>query len=174
ETARNVFERGGERDSFTSEQRRDRARKGMAYMSKLFNAAGLTSVHNAGADQDHILAYEDCRKNGELTHRAYLMVWSPAVQSALKAANIYTGFGDEWIRIGGFKFVADGSASERTMRMSTPFVGTNDYGLLTMTQDQIHEALADPHTHQLQLRGHATGDGTRGRARKARERAPHE
>ena len=110
---------------------------------------GLTSVHNAGASQDHILAYEDCQKNGELTHRAYMMIRSPQAFSGLKAANIHTGFGDEWIRVGGVKFVADGSASERTMRMSTPYVGTTDYGILTMTQEQIHEAVDDAHTPQL-------------------------
>ena len=43
-----------------------------------------------------------------------------------KAAGLYTGFGDEFVRIGGVKFVADGSASERTMYMSTPYVGTKD------------------------------------------------
>src|SRR6476659_159871 len=63
ENARNVFSRVGKRETFTPEQRRDRARKGMAHMSKLFNAAGLTSVHNAGTSQDQILAYEDCRRN---------------------------------------------------------------------------------------------------------------
>ena len=39
------------------------------------------------------------------------------------------------------KFAADGSASERTMRMSTPYVGTTDYGILTMTQEEIHQAV---------------------------------
>ena len=171
ENARDVFDRVGKRETFTPAERRDRARKGMAHMSRLFSAAGLTSVHNAAADETHILAYEDCRKTGELTHRAYVMVSSPPVQSALKAANIYTGFGDEWIRIGGFKFVADGSASERTMRMSTPFVGTNDYGILTMTQDQIHEAVDDAHTHNFQVGVHANGDVTIDMVLKAYERA---
>src|SRR5438045_641739 len=96
ENARNVFNRVGKRETFTPEQRRDRARKGMAHMSQLFNAAGLTSVHNAGTSQEHILAYEDCRRNGELTHRAYMMIRSPQAYNGLKAANIHTGFGDEW------------------------------------------------------------------------------
>src|SRR5438445_4536404 len=171
ENARGVFSRVGKRETFTPEQRRDRGRKGMAHMSKLFNAAGLTSVHNAGASQDQILAYEDCRKNGELTHRAYMMIRSPQAFSGLKAANIYTGFGDEWIRVGGVKFVADGSASERTMRMSTPYVGTNDYGILTMTQDQLYEAIDDAHSHNFQVGVHANGDVTIDMVLKAYERA---
>ena len=44
----------GKRETFTPEQQRDRARKGMAHMSKLFNAAGLTSVHHAGTTPDTI------------------------------------------------------------------------------------------------------------------------
>jgi predicted amidohydrolase YtcJ len=160
EHARDVFNRVGQRETFTPEQQRDRARKGMAHMSKLFNAAGLTSVHHAGTTPDQILAYEDCRKNGELTHRAYMMIRSQSAFDGLKAANIYTGFGDEWIRVGGVKFIADGSASERTMRMSTPFVGTEDYGILTMTQQQLHEAVDDAHTHNFQVGVHANGDVT--------------
>jgi predicted amidohydrolase YtcJ len=172
ENARDVFDHVGAQETITPEQQRDRAHKGMAHMSKLFNAAGLTSVHNAMASPEQILAYEDCRRNGELTHRAYLMVHhaTPAY-TGLKAANIYSGFGDEWIRIGGVKFVADGSASERTMRMSTPFVGTSDYGILTMTQEQLYEAVDDAHAHNFQVGVHANGDVTIDMVLKAYERA---
>ena len=170
ENARDVLERVGRRETFTPEQRRDRARNGMKHMSQLFNAAGLTSVHNAGAEAEQVLAYEDCRNHGELTHRAYMMIGAPAVFAGLKAANIYTGFGDEWIRVGGAKFVADGSASERTMRMSTPYVGTTDYGILTMTQEQLYEAVDDAHSHNFQVGVHANGDVTIDMVLKAFER----
>jgi predicted amidohydrolase YtcJ len=171
ENARRVFANVGSRETFTPAQRRERGRAGMKYMSELFNACGLTSVHNAGTSPEHILAYEDCRKNGELTHRAYMMIRSDAAFSGFKAANVYTGFGDEWIRVGGIKFVADGSASERTMRMSTPFVGTNDYGILTMTQDEIYEAVDDAHSHNFQVGIHANGDVTIDYVLNAYERA---
>ena len=171
ENARNVFSRVGKRETFTPEQQRERARNGMRHMSELFNAAGLTSVHNAGTSPEAILAYEDCRRNGELTHRAYMMIRSPAAFNGFKAANVYTGFGDEWIRVGGVKFVADGSASERTMRMSTPYVGTTDYGILTMTQEQLDEAVDDAHSHNFQVGIHANGDVTIDMVLKAYERA---
>jgi predicted amidohydrolase YtcJ len=171
ENARGVFGRVGKRETFTPEQRRERARNGMRHMSQLFNACGLTSVHNAGTSADHIQAYEDCRKQGELTHRAYMMIRAPQVLAAFKTANIFTGFGDKWIRVGGAKFVADGSASERTMRMSTPYVGTNDYGILTMTQEQLHEAVDDAHSHGFQVGVHANGDVTIDMVLKAYERA---
>jgi hypothetical protein len=86
------------------------------------------------------------------------MVRGGDVFAGLKAAGVYTGFGDEWIRVGGVKFAADGSASERTMRMSTPYVGTNDHGILTMTQAEIFEAVEDAHRHDFQVGIHANGD----------------
>ena len=170
EQARGVFQRVGQRERFTPEQQRDRARAGMRHMSELFTAAGLTSVHDAGASLEHVLAYEDTRNNGELRHRAYMMIRGAQVFAGFKAAGIYTGFGDEWIRVGGVKFAADGSASERTMRMSTPYVGTNDYGILTMTQEQIHEAVEDAHRHNFQIGIHANGDVTIDMVLKAYER----
>jgi predicted amidohydrolase YtcJ len=171
ENARNVFNRVGKRETFTPEQQRERARKGMAHMSRLFNAAGLTTVHNAMTSPAQILAYQDCRQQGELTHRASMMIQSGQAYSGLKLANIRTGFGDEWLRVGGVKFVADGSASERTMRMSTPYVGTQDYGILTMTQDQLYEAIDDAHSHGWQVGVHANGDVTIDMVLKAYERA---
>src|SRR5436190_14579849 len=171
ENARGVFDKVGRRETFAPEEQRERARAGMRHMSERFTAAGLTSVHDADAPVEHILAYEDARRSGDLRHRAYIMVDGPDVFPSFKAAGLYTGFGDEWIRIGGVKFVADGSASERTMRMSTPFVGTNDYGILTMTQDQLYEAVDDAHTHNFQVGVHANGDVTIDLVLNAYERA---
>jgi len=158
EQARGVFGRVGERERFTPEQQRERARAGMRHLSELFTAAGLTTVHNAGTSLSNIRAYDDTRKNGELRHRSYLMIRDSGVFAGLRAAGITTGFGDEWVRIGGVKYGADGSASERTMRMSTPYVGTDDYGILTMTQEEIHSAVDDAHSSGFQVGIHANGD----------------
>lgn len=156
ELARNAFNNAGQRERFTPEQQRDRARQGMKHISGLLTATGLTTVHDAGANSERVRAYEDARANGELKHRAYMMIRGP--YETFRNAGLYTGFGDEWIRVGGVKYAADGSASERTMRMSTPYVGTNDYGILTMTQQEIHERVEDAHRNRWQVGIHANGD----------------
>jgi predicted amidohydrolase YtcJ len=168
EHAVDPIERAGQRERFTREQQRERGRLGMQHISKLLAAAGLTSVHDAGAGAGAIRAYEDARAAGELRHRAYLMV--RGAYSQLRDAGVYTGFGDDWIRIGGVKYGADGSASERTMRMSTPYVGTTDYGILTMTQKEIHDAVEDAHRNNWQIGIHANGDVTIDMVLKAYER----
>ena len=159
EHARDVFDAVGRRDELTPEQQRERARKGMAYMSELLTAAGLTTVHDAGTTSAKLVAYQDVYQADELRHRAYLMIRGP--YQDLRRAGISTGFGDEWLRIGGVKFAADGSASERTMRMSTPFADKpDDYGILTMTQEEIHEVVEEAHRNNWQVGIHANGDVT--------------
>lgn len=174
ELARNVFNKVGARETFTPEQQRERGRNGMRYISELLTAAGLTSVHDAGAGRDRILAYEDARANGELRHRAAFLVRGTETFAGFKAAGVYYGFGDEWLRVTGVKFAADGSASERTMRMSTPYVGTSDYGILTMTQKEIDEAVEDAWRHNFRIAIHANGDITIDMVLKAYERVQME
>ena len=169
ELARGVFAKVGTRERFTPEQQRDRGRQGKAHMSKLLTAAGLTSVHDAGAARDSILAYQDARESGELRHRAAFLVRGDAFDG-FKAAGITYGFGDEWLRFTGVKFAADGSASERTMRMSTPYVGTQDYGILTMSQQEIDDAVEDAWRHDIRVAIHANGDTTIDMVLKAYER----
>jgi len=158
ELARTVFDKVGTREEFSPEESRDRAKNGMAHISGLLTAAGLTTVHDAGAGRGRVLAYEDTYRAGDLRHRVYMMISGSDSVSGLKAAGVYTGFGNEWIKVGGLKYAADGSASERTMRMSTPYVGTSDYGILTMTQEEIDEAVEDGHRHNFQVGVHANGD----------------
>ena len=170
ELARNVFSKVGTRESFTPEQSRERGRNGMRHFSELLTASGLTTVHDAGAGRDRIQAYEDARTNGELRHRAAFLVRGQDTFAGFKAAGIHYGFGDEWLRVAGVKFAADGSASERTMRMSTPYVGTNDYGILTMTQQEIDDAVEDAWRHNFRIAIHANGDVTIDMVLKAYER----
>jgi predicted amidohydrolase YtcJ len=170
ELARGVFGRVGKRETLTAEEQRRRGQAGMAHISSLMAAAGLTSVHDAGASSERLQAYSDAYRAGELRHRAYLMVRGRGIYEGLKSAGVETGFGNEWVRIGGVKYGADGSASERTMYMSTPYEGRTDRGILTMTPQEIEDAVEDAHRHGFQVGIHANGDLTIDMVLKAYER----
>jgi predicted amidohydrolase YtcJ len=170
ELARNVFGKVGTRERFTPEQQRERGHNGMRHISELLTAAGLTSVHDANANRNRIQAYQDARQAGELRHRACFLVNNGDTFTGFKAAGIAYGYGDDMLRVGGVKYIADGSASERTMRMSTPFVGTNDYGILTMTQKEIDDAVEDAWRNNFRVAVHANGDTTIDMVLKAYER----
>jgi predicted amidohydrolase YtcJ len=164
-----VILKAGEWPEITREVRQ----QGVARMSRAMVAAGLTSTTDSGGSVESLTAYQDARDAGELLNRLSFMPYGPSdLVPALKSAGIRSGFGDEWIRFGAVKFGADGSASERTMRMSTPFKGRpDDYGLLTMSQEEIDAATEDAVRSGWRIGIHANGDVTIDMVLKAYERA---
>jgi predicted amidohydrolase YtcJ len=140
----------------TEEQRR----AGVALISKQMTAAGLTSVTDAECMPDFLSAYQDAYHAGDLRFRIYILVQGYTdMRPKLESAGVRGQMGDEWVRVGGVKYLADGSAQERTMRMSTPYVGRpNDYGILTITQDELNAGAEDANAHDLQMGVHANGD----------------
>jgi len=138
---------------------REQRQAGVKLITEMMSSAGLTSVTDAGTSPGYATAYQDAYDAGELRCRVYLMMSSGAPYHGLRSAGFHTGVGNEWLRVGGVKYLADGSASERTMRMSTPYVGRpDDYGILTMTQEEIHEAVEEAHRANWQVGIHANGD----------------
>ena len=133
---------------------------------------GLTSTTDAWGEGANLLALQDARAAGQLHFRVSFMPYGPdPVYQSLKDAGIYSGFGDDMLRIGAVKYAADGSASERTMRMSTPYLGRpDDYGILTMTQEAIDAAVDDAVAHRFRIGIHTNGDIAIDMALKAYER----
>lgn len=128
--------------------------------SKRMAAAGLTSTTDAWGQLDDFVAYQDARTAGEMHYRLSFMPFGDTdVYKGLKLAGMASGFGDNMLRIGAVKFAADGSASERTMSRSTPYGGRpDDYGILTMTQEEIDAAVDDAVAHDFRIGIHANGD----------------
>lgn len=155
---------GGARSVFNelipSDSSREQRRDGVILISELMTQAGLTSVHQTGGSRNDMVAYQDARDAGGMRFRMYLF---PRGQlfGDLVNAGVRTGMGDEVFRIGAVKFTADGSASERTMRMSEPYEGRpDDFGLLYMTEEEIHESVENAHRNDYQVAIHANGDVT--------------
>jgi predicted amidohydrolase YtcJ len=135
-------------------------------------AAGLTSTTDAYGTRDNFVAYQDARAADQLHCRVSFMPGGNSeVYAGLKTAGVASGFGDDMLRIGAVKFSADGSASERTMSMSTPYKGQPDnYGILTMTQEEIDAAVDDAVAHDFRIGIHANGDVAIDRVLRAYER----
>jgi predicted amidohydrolase YtcJ len=160
----------GRRPTFTEEQTRQRSRDGVAHISKAFARYGLTSVTHEGGD---LAAMQDVRARGELRHRISYEVDQSGLD-AMIANGIRTGFGDEWIRFGATsEHTVDGSFSERTMALSTPYPGsTNGYrGNVTETQNVLDAWVERAHRAGIQVNCHANGDVAIDSVLKAYERA---
>ncbi len=155
--ARSALMRIGKRPSFTEEQRSQRDRDGLAFISKQFVRYGVTSVHHEGGN---LSALQEVRARGELLHRVSYEA-SGKVLDAMISGGIMTGFGDEWIRLGATsEHTVDGSFSERTMALSTPYPGiVPPYkGNITETQDDLNAWIERVHRAGIQVNCHANGD----------------
>jgi predicted amidohydrolase YtcJ len=168
ELAVEVFEKVG---TWPTEDRATRAQSA-ALISRKMAACGLTSTTDAFTERDNFIAYQDARDADALCFRITVMPNGRAeLYAGMKMAGLRSGFGDDMIRIGAVKYAADGSASERTMRMSTPYTGRpEDFGILTMDQQQIDEAVQDALAHGFRIGIHANGDVTIGMVLNAYER----
>jgi predicted amidohydrolase YtcJ len=154
--ARAVFDRVGRRETFTPAQIAERSRDGLAHISKEFVRYGLTSVHHQGGD---LSALQEVRARGDLRHRVSYEVSGKALEGMI-SSGLVTGFGDEWIRLGATsEHTVDGSFSERTMALSTPYPGMGGYkGNVTETQDQLNAWIERVHRAGIQVNCHANGD----------------
>jgi predicted amidohydrolase YtcJ len=129
-------------------------------VTKMFVASGITSFHDPLGSPDDLRAYQDAHEAGELPVRVYCSLHESHIEKMI-AAGIRTGLGDEWVKVGFMKIVADGAISGRTARLSQPYVGRpNDYGILAMDEKEIYERARIAHAAGWQIGTHANGDVT--------------
>ena len=154
--AKGALGRAGKRPQYTEAERAKRERDGVAHISKEFARYGLTTVHHEGGDLD---AIHDVRARGDLHHRISYEA-SGRVLEDMIAKGIKTGDGDDWLRYGATsEHAVDGSFSERTMALSTPYEGQNGYkGNVTETQDTLNQWVERVHRAGIQVNCHANGD----------------
>src|SRR5450759_710266 len=88
--ARGAFNRVGQRQTFTADQRQQRDRDGLADISKQFVRYGLTSVHHEGGD---LFALQQVRARGDLLHRVSYEASGTVLESMI-TGSLFTGFGD--------------------------------------------------------------------------------
>lgn len=129
---------------------------GNAYLS-----AGITSSQEAGLfSTPEFTVFQEAWASGELPLRVYMMLRRPFLE-AMETMGMFTGFGDERLRIGAFKLLADGSLIGRTAALSQPFLEDPDphnRGLAMMPQDELDDLIWRGHANGWQVAIHAIGD----------------
>jgi predicted amidohydrolase YtcJ len=153
---------------------RDDCREGVKLISKMLARTGITSATEAQGTPQDLRAYQDAREAGDLLYRAYCFI-NYHYLDAMIEAGVRTGLGDEWVRVGAVKLVCDGSISERTARLSTPYEGRpNDYGILVMTEEEMYTHGRKAHLAGWQIGTHSNGDVGIDQTLRVYERLQHE
>jgi predicted amidohydrolase YtcJ len=142
------------RDTATRAERRE----GVKLITKLIARSGITSVNDPQGSPEDLQAYQEAYEAGELSVRVYAFISQGFIQRML-SAGVHSGLGNEWVRVGAMKMVADGSISERTARVSQPYVGRpDDYGILVRTEEQLYNDARAAHAAGWHIGTHANGD----------------
>ncbi|OGL17418.1 MAG: hypothetical protein A3F92_04080, partial [Candidatus Rokubacteria bacterium RIFCSPLOWO2_12_FULL_71_22] len=148
---------------------RDRMKEGVITAGRLYASAGITSVHDAGAEArpDTYRAYHEAVAEGRLHQRVYAMIWGwPGNHLYLeKDLGLRTGFGDERLRLGAVKLFVDGSIQVFTCAFYDPYITldtdstrANPRGVLQLTPNELNDLVVEAHAKGFQVALHAQGD----------------
>ena len=133
-------------------------RRGIGKVGDRYLQAGITSVHDALATPRFFEACQQLRSENELPLRVCGLIPYKYLPSFC-ASGLRSGFGDEWLRLGAVKLIADGAIAGRTACLKDPYcdpvLGT---GILLLTPEQIRERIANAHEAGFQVAVHANGD----------------
>jgi len=120
-------------------------------------AAGLTGLH----DYDNpgcLIALQMLRERGDLGLRVVKQINDPWIEHAHELG-LRSGFGDEWLRIGGLKIFADGALGPRTAAMIAPYEGEPDnVGIVVTDKETMFDLVSRASAAGLPSTIHAIGD----------------
>lgn len=123
---------------------------------------GITSSHDAGGPEGMVRAMLEASASGDLKVRVYFMVWlalgSTQAKDFLKTG-LFTGFGNDRVKLGCYKVMTDGSSSGPTAATRQPYTSQpGNSGMLYYSQQELDELIEEGHARGFQVTTHAVGD----------------
>jgi len=133
--------------------------------------AGLTCVHWILRSVEEMRIIQKLHAEGKLPLRVYLGI-PVEVLDELVNLGLVTGFGNDTVKIGFLKILADGSLGARTAALKEPYSDKSETsGMMLYTQRELNRLVLKAHKAGLQLAVHAIGDLAMEAVLKAFERA---
>lgn len=143
-------------------------------MLKRYNSVGITSIIDRGEKEEGFRTYETLRNSGGLTVRSFVTYLisaqgTPAnVRQEIERIPFFTGWGDNWLRVGSLKTIVDGGILIGTAYLREPY-GTHtqiygfvepDYrGVLAVPRENVFEMAKVADELGWQMTSHTTGGG---------------
>ena len=139
----------------------DLALKAVRLVTQRALEVGLTTIHDICLPADSMRAYQQARKEGWLKLRVQMapLVSSVAEAQALANGGVYTGFGNDFLKLGAVKMFADGGMAAKTIAVYEPAAGEpGNLGLLIWKPEDMQKAQHILAGAGWQLETHAIGD----------------
>ena len=139
----------------------DLALKAVRLVTQRALEVGLTTIHDICLPADSMRAYQQARREAWLKLRVQMapLVSSVAEAQALANGGVYTGFGDDFLKLGAVKMFADGGMAAKTIAVYEPAAGEpGNLGLLIWKPEDMQKAQHILAGAGWQLETHAIGD----------------
>ena len=122
---------------------------------------GVTALHSLPGIHiplpDPLAVLEAIRADERLRLRVLHHIALPHLDDAVRIG-LRSGFGGEWIRIGGVKMFLDGALGSRTAWMREPYLSQDHCGIRMMEPDTFRDAVRSAAQHGIATTVHAIGD----------------
>ena len=128
-------------------------------LTKLWLEQGVTSVYTMDS-LDGVRAYQELRDAGKLPPvRLSISFFLRSFElDALLSTGLRTGFGDNWLKIGGIKILVDGVWGTTAATHAPAFGTTDNFGNLSRSPEQLHHEVEKAHAAGWQVWIHCNGD----------------
>ncbi|MGH7444049.1 MAG: amidohydrolase, partial [Longimicrobiales bacterium] len=122
---------------------------------------GITGVHSFPGIHvpvpQPLAVLQALRAQNRLRLRALQHVSLDLLDDAIRLG-LHSGFGDDWLRIGGVKMFLDGALGSRTAWMREPYEGTSDLGLNVLAPAEFEHHVMRAAAAGIATTVHAIGD----------------
>jgi len=136
----------------------DDYRAGAEFISRYLAERGVTSVCDASGGALAMRGAAAALADGKFNTRLYVHFFAGDVEKAIDAG-LRTGIGNDWVKTGALKLLADGSISERTAWLAEPYVGLGDFhGISVMTEEECYRLSRIAHDAGWQIGIHGNGE----------------
>jgi predicted amidohydrolase YtcJ len=116
---------------------------------------GITAVHSV--EPSGLSDFERLRAAGELRLRVLQHLALDQLDAAI-TVGLRSGFGGDWIRIGGVKMFLDGALGSSTAWMREPYLGSENRGIQTLPPEEFRDAVTRAARAGISSTVHAIGD----------------
>ncbi len=135
---------------------------GIVYALNQCLERGVTTVHDIVRYAEPVRAYQEIYKEGRMRARVSILprvIESMIESKSLIELGLITGFGNDWLRIGGVKMSIDGGITGRNACFHEPYENDeHNHGIIRIQQDELNHTVQVCHDAGLRCCVHAIGD----------------
>src|SRR5919109_507326 len=135
---------------------------GIVYALNQCLGRGVTTVHDIVRSGEPVRAYQEILREGRMHARVSILprvIESMIESRSLIELGLITGFGNDWLRVGGVKMSIDGGITGRNACFYEPYEDDeHNHGIIRIQQDELNHTVQKCHDAGLRCCVHAIGD----------------